>query len=74
MKCSDEELIHNVDQCKLAISYLRNRGSDVVFRRTEVSKNWPKGCYEWKGQNRAYWNNHTLGASRENAIPICHKG
>ena len=71
--CTDEELIHNLDECKSAIRYLKNLGSDIAFVETESSMIDPKGCYKYTN-SESYWNTHPSGAANKYAEVICRKG
>ena len=75
--CSNAEIIDQLDECKLAIKYLKDRGVDVTLTvSTESESNWPKGCYKHNPSKPAngYFNTHSSGHTNSHGQPICKKG
>ena len=68
--CSDNEVLRNIDECKSAVGYLKKRGSEIIFTKTESDSRYPKGCYKYEN-GEAYWNTHRLGSSNQKGQPIC---
>ena len=74
--CTNTELISTLDECKLAIRFLKDSGSNVTFHDSESILFYPKGCYKmaktyYNPGDRAFWNTHHSGKANENAQPIC---
>ena len=70
--CTSNEIIDNVDECKLAISQL-----NVQFIGSQSSGSHPKGCWTFipsVGSTNAFWNTHSSGSAYVNANAICKTG
>ena len=75
--CTNNLLISTLDECKSAVSYLKDQwytkdmGLCIVFFGKESSVFYPKGCYKDQKTKHAFWNTHQSGSANENAEPIC---
>ena len=67
--CHDNEIIHEIDQCRSVPSELKKYGV-MEFHATDTWPNWPKGCFK-SGIMSVMWNNHSSGSANGNARPIC---
>ena len=62
--CNHNELIANLDECKLAVSELKTTGTNITFYSTLSFPDYPKGCFLIEDigtsntDDSAYWNTH----------------
>ena len=71
--CPHIQLISTLDECKLAVRFVKDTGLNIVFHGSRSSPSWPKGCIKVESRRYAIaiWNTHHLGSARWNAQPIC---
>jgi hypothetical protein len=70
-------MIDNEDECKSAVRYLNNRGSNLTFRGNESDVEYPYGCYKHKeswGDPVVYWNTHSMETPHVESNAICKQG
>ena len=70
-ECTSNEIIDNLDECKLASSLLNLQEPKKLSTTYYKSENYPKGCWKLKQSRQSYWNTHSYGAANSVAQAIC---
>ena len=61
----------DLGKCKDSIAQIKNTVPNAIFKASEDSSNWPKGCYLYTTSNAVYFNEHATGSSNSRARHIC---
>ena len=71
--CLHNEMIADVDECKLAVIQLKEDGSTIKFKYTVSDSNYPRGCFVFAGID-VYWNTDMSGKAQKDSQPFCKIG
>ena len=70
-KLCQDNAVENLEKCRGAVNEIKNVVPNAFFKRTEVDKHYPKGCYLYVPKSAVYFNEHGTGSKNRKARQIC---